>query len=211
RIEVHHSPLAAGEQIVVEAFIDQDPLGFSTTLTPVPSSATVTNSVLNSTVTTLTIGSNQSVGRSLYYAIQLTAGTNQQTTPKVIYTAIEVGGTWVWDLNLDCTSRRRLLNGSNDDPQGVNGKDLAYLIRNAYENGGNLTLFLAENVSYTVTIEKYEAKAFGYVDHIGTPVKADEEWQVAVTLKQVLNGWVGRTSRGFYSKSLRNCRRKSSS
>ena len=184
RIQVHHTPLNAGEIVTVKAFIDQDPLAFTPSLAPVPSTATKTNSTVGSTVTTLSMASNQSVGNSLYYAVVLSAGTNQQTTPKIIYTAVEVGGTWIWDFDLNCTNIRRLLNAGGDDPQGVNGKDLFYLIRNAYENGTPLTLFLAENVSYTVNVEGLKGVAPTYFDKQGTPVRADEEWLVHVTLKQ---------------------------
>ena len=99
---------------------------------------------------------------------------------------MEVGGTYTWPFELDCTNQRRLLNQSNIDPQGVTGKDLYYMLRNSYENGNLLTLFLAEGVSYTVTIESLEAHNPGYIDHQGTPVKADEEWLVKATLKQVV-------------------------
>src|SRR5205807_5719834 len=66
RVELHHSPLASGEAVQAEAFIDQDPLSFTTASTPVPSTATVTNSTAGSNVTTLVIGSDQSVGRSMF-------------------------------------------------------------------------------------------------------------------------------------------------
>jgi hypothetical protein len=189
RVEVHHTPLLAGETITVNCYVDLDPLSFTTTLPPRPSTATVTNSTVGTDVTVLTLGNDPTptgtnVGRSIIYAVRLGAGTNQQTTPKVIYAAVEVGGTWVWDLDLDCTSSRRLLNGSNDDPQGVNGKDLYYLIRNAYENGTPLTLTLAGPTSYAVNIESVKGQVFGYVHHAGTTVNADEEWLVHLTLRQ---------------------------
>lgn len=189
RLEVHHRPLNAGEAITAEVFIDGDPLAFTTALAPRPSTATVTNSVVGTDVTVLSVGQDpndpfgSSIGRSLHYAVKLTAGTSQATTPVVVYVAIEVGGTWIWDLDLDCTSLRRLLNGSNDDPQGVTGKDLYYLLRNAYENGAPLTLTLVDN-TYTVNIESLKAQAPGYVAHRGTTVRADEEWLVHVTLRQ---------------------------
>jgi hypothetical protein len=200
RIEVHHTPLGTGESITVRAYVDLDPLAWTPSLTPRPSGATVTNTAVGTDVTTLSLGNDptaqgSNVGRSLIYAIQLAASNGAgggSTTPKVIYTAIEIGGTWIWDLDLDCTSVRRLLNGSNEDPQGVTGKDLYYILRNAYENGTPLTLTLAPNIiggvvtptSYTVNIEDMKARAFGYVQHQGTPIRADEEWLVHLTLKQ---------------------------
>lgn len=189
RIEAHHRPLNAGESVQIEAFVDADPLAFTTALAPRPTTATVTNSTVGSGVTTLSIGQDpndpfgSSIGRSLYFASQLHAGTGNATTPVIIYFAIEVGGTWVWEVDIDCTSRRRLLNGATEDPQGVTGKDLYYLLRNAYENGTSLTLTLADN-SYSVNIESMKAQAFGYVNHQNVPVRAEEEWLVHAVLRQ---------------------------
>lgn len=180
RVEAHHAPLNAGEALLLEAFVDLDPLAFTTVLTP---TAVTTNTTVGSSATVLTVGSNN-VGRSLVPALQLTAGTNQQTTPKVFWVAVEVGGTWIWDFDLNCTSTRRLLNGAAEDPQGVTGKDLYYLLRNAYENGTPLTLSLSGPTSYTVNVESMKAQAYGYVRHDGQPVNADEEWLVHVTLRQ---------------------------
>ena len=198
RVEAHHVPLNAGESMQLNAYLDLDPLAFTTSLTPVPSTATVTNSVVGSAVTVLTVGNTASqgnVGRSLVPAAKLTAGTNQATTPKIIYWAVEVGGTWIWDLDFDCSNIRRLINGAMDDSQGVTGKDLYFMLRNAYENGTPLTLSLASAAppggggapaatTYTVNIESMKAQAFGYVQKQGTPVKADEEWLVHATLRQ---------------------------
>lgn len=188
RIEMHHVPLNAGESLTVNAYVDLDPLAWTPSLAPIPASATATNSTPGSTVTVLTIGNTTTagnVGRSVVPAVKLTAGTNQQTTPKVIYIAIEVGGTWIWDFDLNCTNVRRLLDpGSTEDPQGVTGKDLYYMLRNAYENGTPLTLSLAGGASYTVNIESLKTQAFGYNLKAGTPVRADEEWLVHATLRQ---------------------------
>src|SRR5205823_8198924 len=107
RIEVTHSPLNAGERILVEAFVDTDPLAFTTSLTPVPSSATVTNSTVGSSLTSLTFGTD-TIGKALYFAVQLFAGTSNLTTPRVSYASIEIGGTWAFELNLACTSKRGL-------------------------------------------------------------------------------------------------------
>src|SRR5205807_2400537 len=46
-IELHHSPLNAGEQILVRAFLEGDPTSFTTSLLPSPNNAT-TNNTLNS-------------------------------------------------------------------------------------------------------------------------------------------------------------------
>lgn len=183
RIEAHHAPLNAGESLTLRAFLDQDPIAFTTALTPVPSTATTTNSTQGSASTVLSIASNQSVGRSLYYAAQLVSN-GQTTTPRIIYVAVEVGGTFVWDLDLNCTATRRLLNQGAEDTQGVNGKDLYFMIRNAYENGTPLTLYLAGGVSYAVNIESFKGQSFSYANHAGTAVKADEEWLVHLTLRQ---------------------------
>lgn len=183
-IEVHHSPLAAGEAIAVKAFVDQDPLSFTRTLTPVPSGATITNNTLNSSVTTLTFGAD-TIGRSLYYAVMLTAGTGAQTTPKIIYTAVEVGGTWVWDFQFDCSSKRRTLAQGQPDGQGVTGKDLYFLLRNSYENGNFLTLTLFGGLTYTVAVQSIEARNIGYAVHQQQAVKPDEEWSVHAVLTQV--------------------------
>lgn len=187
RVEVKHSPLNAGESIMVEAFVDQDPLAFTTALTPTATSPV--NTTVGSSVTALTFGAD-TVGKTMYFAIKLTAGTNQATTPRVAYISVEVGGTRTWEFDLDCTSKRRLLNQASEDQQGVTGKDLRYLIRNAYENGNYLTLFLVSDragnvVSYTVAVESEEAHAPGYVNHQGQPVRADEEWVAKVVLRQV--------------------------
>lgn len=181
RIEVVHSPLASGESITVEAFVDQDPLAFTTALTPVPSSATVINNALNSTTTVLTMGVD-TVGKTIYYALNLQG--NGSSSPKIRQVAVEIGGTWTWNVDLNCTSIRRRLDGSSDDAQGVTGKDLYFLLRNAYENGSTLTILLANGLSYTVAIESLQANSPGYVDHSDLPVRADEEWLVNAVLRQ---------------------------
>jgi hypothetical protein len=180
RIEaVHNKPLASGESVKLQMFVDADPVGYTSALVP---TATVTNSTLNSTITQLTAGAD-TVGRTLYPVMVLSGpGTS---TPSVNRLAVEIGGTYMWDLNLDCTNKRRLLEQSKEDMQGATGKDLAFLLRNAYENGTLLTLYLAQNVSYTVTIESLELVSPGYVNHQQLPVKADEEWLVHAVLKQV--------------------------
>ena len=123
------------------------------------------------------------VGRTLYYALTLTGpGTS---TPQIQYVAVEVGGTWTWEFTFDCSSQRRLLNQGGLDIQGVTGKDLYWLLRNAYENGSPLTLYLAETVSYMAQIESVDVISQSYTDHLESPVKADQEWQVHVIFNQV--------------------------
>lgn len=196
RIEFHHSPLNPGESIVAKAFVDQDPITFSPSATPNPSTATVTHtynaaeSSTTASLTTLTFGQD-TVGKTLYYAFQLNAGTNQQTTPKMTYTAVEVGGTWTWTFMLDNTAIRRCLDG-NVDNQGVTGKDLDYLFRNSYENGTTLTLYFVNDasgntVSYSVAVESRKARTPSYVNHQTeqASVRADEEWITEVVLRQI--------------------------
>lgn len=184
RIEINHAPLRAGESITVKAFVDQDPLQFTPSLAPVPGTASVTDNFQTATVTLLPLGQD-TVGRSLYYAMQLNSGSGQTTTPRVIWAAVEVGGTWNWDFVFDCSSRRRTLT-QQPDGQGATGKDLYWLIRNSYENGNNLTLYLATGLTYTVNVESLEAQALGYTSHSLESVKADEEWKVHAVLRQVL-------------------------
>ena len=178
RIEAVHAPLAAGESIAITAFVDGDQLHLGQT----PQIGPVTNNTVGTTISTLTMGAD-TVGRQMYYTTKLTS--NGTTTPDINRFAVEIGGTYTWPLDLDCTATRRLLNEQGEDPQGVTGKDLYFLLRNSYENGNLLTLYLAENVSYTVTIESLKAHNPAYVDHMGSPVKADEEWLVSCVLKQV--------------------------
>jgi hypothetical protein len=182
RIEVHHAPLAAGEQILVEAFVDQDPLGFSTALTPVPSGATATNNVVGSTNTSLTFGAD-TLGKTLYFALQLTAGTSNLTTPRVSYVSIEVGGTHVFEVELACTSKRRLLSGE-DDAQGVMGKDLAYLILLGYEQGALFTLYHRNGTQYTTALESYSMWNPSPQQPQDSQVN-DEEWFSRIVLRQV--------------------------
>lgn len=182
RIEIQHSPLAAGESITCSAYLDSDPLSYTPGLTPIPPSAMVTNSTVGSSQTILTFGVD-TVGKTMFYALGMVGpGT---TTPRVNYVAVEIGGTWTWEFTLDCSSKRRVLGQVQQDPQGVNGKDLYYLIRNAYENGTNLTLYLAEGVSYTCAIESIKADNVAYSTHREQGVFADQEWKVDVVLNQV--------------------------
>lgn len=155
RLEVHHSPLNAGEAIFIECFVDQDPLGFTTVLAPVPATQTGgTNNVVGSTLTALLVGQD-TVGKTLYFAVRMTAGTNQNTTPRISYVTVEVGGCWVADVYLDCTNRRFNL-GLQQDDQGASSADLIYLPELAYENGNTLTFYHPNGQKYTMAIESLD-------------------------------------------------------
>jgi len=175
---IHNRPLASGEAVTVQMFVDQDPVQYSNSLTP---TATTTNSTVGSVLTRVVAGSDV-VGRTLYPVIKL-AGSGS-STPSANRLSVEVGGSWVWEFFLDCTARRRLLQQQTEDMQGVTGKDLYYMLRNAYENGTHLTLYLAEGISYNVVIESLEATTPSYSDHLQSVVRADEEWMVHAILKQ---------------------------
>jgi hypothetical protein len=177
RVEAVHAPLLSTESITLKAYVNGDP--FHPAQSPV--TAQVTNSAVNSTLTELPLGVD-TVGRSMYFAVSL--NSDGTTTPDVVRVATEIGGSWTWAFDLDCSSKRRLLQQQGEDQQGITGKDLYYMLRNAYENGTNLTLYLAEGVSYVVVIESVDAQSIAYSDHLQSPVKADQEWLVSVVLKQ---------------------------
>jgi len=186
RVEVHHAPLNAGEQIFIEVFVDQDPLSFTTALAPVPAAQSGgTNSTLGSTLTALLIGQD-TVGKTLYFAIKLTAGTNQATTPRVAYVTIEVGGCWVADVFLACVSKRYGM-PQQPDTQGAKASDLAYLLFLAYENGNLLTFYHPNAQAYTMAIESLDAwspNVAGQMQSQETRPR-DEEYIVHAILRQV--------------------------
>lgn len=178
RVEAVHAPLATGESVNLKVYVDGDQFHVGAT----PLTAQTTNASLNSTITSCVMGAD-TVGRTMYYSVTLAGpGTS---TPDVIRIATEIGGTWTWEFDLDCTSRRRTLQQQLDDSQGANGKDLYYLLRNAYENGTTLTLYLASSANYAATIESLEGHSPAYSDHPNSTVRADQEWLVHVILKQV--------------------------
>lgn len=184
RVEVHHAPLAAGEAILIEAFVDRDPITFTTALAPVPATATATNTTLGSTTTSLTFGID-TIGKTMFYGLQLTAGTGQATTPRVNNVTTEIGGTWTWLFTLACTSKRQLLDGTNEDSQGVTGKDLAYMLLLAYENGQTLTLYHRNGGSYTVAIESMDLWNPSPLSSSRAQDAKDEEYEVTCVLRQV--------------------------
>jgi hypothetical protein len=183
RIEVHHAPLAANEQIFVEAFVDTDPLVFTTVLPPVPSGASATNVTVGSSLTALTFGAD-TIGKTLYFALKVTYGANNKS-PRISYVSIEVGGTWTWEITLTCTSKTALLDGQNEDQQGVTGKDLAYLLLLAYENGSNLTLYHRNGQQYIVAIESLDAWNPSPILAHAPQEARDEEWMVHCILRQI--------------------------
>ncbi len=184
RIEVHHAPLNAGEAILIEAFVDTDPLTFTTALPPSPVGATATNNTVGSSLTAMTFGAD-TIGKTLYYAVSLTAGTGGLTSPRVSYISVEVGGTWSWVLNLACMSIRRLLDGGNEDTQGVKGKDLAYLLLLAYENGQNVVLYHRNGQSYQCAIDSFKMWNPSPILASAPQEVRDEEYIVNLTLRQV--------------------------
>ena len=85
RLEVHHAPLNAGESIFIECFVDQDPLSFNTGLAPIPATQSGgTNSTVGSTTTALILGGD-TVGKTLYFALKLTAGKFKPPIARTIY------------------------------------------------------------------------------------------------------------------------------
>jgi hypothetical protein len=185
RVEVHHAPLNAGEQILIEAWVDNlDPLSLTTSSVPVPSSATATNTVVGSTSTVMTLGVD-TVGRTMTLAMKLTAGNSQLTTPRINWLSIEVGGTWVFEVTVDCTAKRRLLNQEGTDEQGLMGKDLSYLLLLAYENGNTLTLYHRNGTKYVCAIESVDFWNPSPQVSQDNQRPQDEEWVVHAVLRQV--------------------------
>lgn len=184
RVEVHHTPLATGEGVLIEAFVDRDPITFTTALAPVPALATANNTTAGTTTTSMTFGQD-TIGKTLFYGLRLTSSTDQTTTPRVSYVSIEIGGTWTWLFNLACTAKRQLLDGTNEDTQGVLGRDLAYMLFQAYENGSNLTLYHRNGQSYTVAIESLDGWNPSPKQASVAQDARDEEYEVSVVLRQV--------------------------
>lgn len=191
RIEVHHSPLNAAEQITVNAFVDVDPVALtvkSPTSAPI-ANATAINNIVGSTLTALTFGTD-TIGKTVAFQLIMTSsfqapGTGGLTTPTVFYVSIEVGGTWAWEVTLACTSKRQLLDGENYDQQGVTGKDLAYLLLLAYENGYTMTLYHRNGQSYQVAIESLELWNPSPLQPSQSQLVRDEEYLAHVILRQV--------------------------
>lgn len=189
RIEVHHSPLNVGEVIQIQAYVDQDPLQFTTALAPVPATATATNNLVGTSLTALTFGAD-TIGKTLYFALKISeTETPPNTTPRVAYISIEVGGTWVADINLACTSRRQNL-GQEFDTQGATAADLAYLLYLAQENGSLLTFYHPNGQTYTMAIESLDGwNPSPLQTQVDRP--QDEEYVVHAILRQLATPAVG--------------------
>jgi hypothetical protein len=184
RIALHHAALKAGEAILVNAYMDTDPMTFTTVLATNPAGATVTNLTVGSTITVLTLPT-RTIGRSMVFAFKETAGTNNATTPKVFYASVEVSVPWTWEGWLDLTHKRQLLDGDIDN-QGVIVQDLYWLLHNAWENSQPVTVFHPNGTTYTAAIESLEFQAFNPVN-ISTPEHPPGiEWWCHVLLRDSL-------------------------
>jgi hypothetical protein len=138
----------------------------------------------------LTFGAD-TVGKTLYFALKITAGGAgaPTTTPRVAYVSIEVGGTWVADINLACTSRRQNL-GQEFDTQGATAADLAYLLYLAQENGNLLTFYHPNGQTYTMAIESLDGwNPSPLLSQENRP--QDEEYVVHAILRQLATPAVG--------------------
>jgi hypothetical protein len=187
RITVHHAPLNANEQIQIEAFVDTDPMTFTTALAPNPAGATITNSTVGSTITVLTLPT-RTIGRSMVFALRLQSSpisAGGPTTPKVFYASVEVSVPWTWEGWLDLTHKRRMLDG-DDDNQGCTVLDLYWLLHYAWENSQPVTVFHPNGTIYTAAIESLEFQAFNPVN-ISTPEHPPGiEWWCHVLLRDSL-------------------------
>ena len=155
------APLRAGESISYEAHVDQDPAAFTTSLAPNPAGATVTQSTAGAVVTVLNLPQ-ATLGHSMYRVLRLNGpGTS---TPTVFDETVEITTGWTWEMTLDCTSWRQNLDtaggsvGGNDtQEQGLRGKDLYFLLNNAYENAQTVTFYHPNGQSFTAQIDDFEA------------------------------------------------------
>ncbi len=179
RVEAITPPLPANCSVTISAFIDKDPTLWTSSLTP---DATVTNSTAGTTSTELFM--DQLIGHSIYFVFQL-ATSDGLNTPVINWYSVEITTPFSWPMRLTCTEDRRLLNGAQDS-QGVMGKDLYYLFRNAWETPAKLTMFHRNGNSYTVAIESSDAwNPSPHVNQEGQTV-SDEEYVVDLVLRQTL-------------------------
>ncbi len=158
RITVVHAPLNVGESIVVKAFVDTDPLKFTTSLAPVPANATVTHAYSGGDAdpgTTILVFPTATIARDMFYAIQLNAGTSQATTPVYYYSSVEIAPGWVIDFTVDCTQQVGMIGGDTDD-QGITAKDRYWLLRNAQDDANVMTVYHPNGDSYTMEVESIE-------------------------------------------------------
>jgi hypothetical protein len=185
RIIVHHSALPGGTSIQVNAYIDGDPMSFTTGLVPNPAGATVTNSTAGTTTTILTFPV-RTIAHSLFFAMKLTSdGTFHANSPTIFYASVEVSVPWTWEGWLDLTHKRRMLDGDEDN-QGCTVLDLYWLLHYAWENGQPMTVFHPNGTSYVAVIESLEFQAFNPVN-ISTPEHPPGiEWWCHVLLRDSL-------------------------
>ena len=180
RFEAQHAPLPAATSVRLDAFIDKDPAAYTAALAP---DATLTNSTAATVSTELFLGN--LIGHTVYFVITL-ASADGTATPTLYYYFVESTTPWSWELMLDCTSKRGTLTGTNDDQQGITGKDLAYLFRNAWETPTKLTMYHRNGNTYTVAIESLDF--WNPSPKVQTEAQAvrDEEYVLKVTLRQTL-------------------------
>jgi hypothetical protein len=119
----------------------------------------------------------------MFFVVTL-ATTDNLNTPVVYYVTTEISVPWAWEFTVACTSNRRCINGENDQ-QGVTPKDLYYLLRNAWENGTEVSYTHPNGTVYTCAIESLEAMnpspAVGLREAQVVPY---EEYFVRVLLRQ---------------------------
>jgi hypothetical protein len=185
RLIVHHTALNAGESVLIKAFLDTpNPTKVTTSTAPVPAGATITNATVGSTSTVLTMPS-RSIAPDLNFALQLTAGTSQLTSPIVYYVNIELSVSWTWRFTVDCSSRIRMLNGE-EDQQGLRGKDLYFLVRNAWEAGQPLTFHHPNGQSYNALIEEAHFESLSPHNVVTPEGPADLEGYWTLTLRDAV-------------------------
>jgi hypothetical protein len=186
RLIVTHAPLAAGEQVLLQGWVDKDPLKFATGATQGSGAsqytAQNTNSTVGSTQTVLTLPAS-TIGNSMFYALQLTAGTSNGTSPTVYYISAEIGVPWLWSFTVNCSSQRMDLRGKPDG-QGLRGIDLYGLLHDAWENSAPVTFWHPNGNSYTAVMEqaKFDSDSPMYRDSSNQP--KDYEAQVTLLLRQ---------------------------
>jgi hypothetical protein len=127
---------------------------------------------------------NNLIGHTVYFVITLTS-TDGTATPTLYYYFVESTTPWSWEMLLNCTSKIQTLTGG-EDQQGVTGKDLYYLFRNAWENPSKLTMYHRNGNSYTVAIESLDAWSPSPKVQTEAQAVRDEENVVRVVLRQTL-------------------------
>lgn len=173
RIMVHHAPLRTGEAIQIKAYIDQDPMTY-------PASSTATSAVngtAGSTVTVL-VFPKHTTGFSMYFSLIVTATAT--TTPCVFYVATEVTVPWTFEMTLDCSTKRRTLEGQ-EDPQGLLGQDLFYFLKDAWEEAYPITYWDADGSAYIVEMQEMTTDSQSPMAGKSNPTRA-QDYESYVTL-----------------------------